>query len=367
MSALPRADSETWLEALGWGEPFASALEPHAAQGREPGRVVAENRGLYLVATAAGEIRAAISGRFRFDAAGNPATFPAVGDWVALDVREDGGTIQAVLPRRTAFSRLAAGQETYTQVLGANVDLVFIVTSLNRDFNVRRLERFLAAVWESGARPIVVLSKADLAEDLEGCRLEAEASAPGVPILIVSAIDGTGLDEVRAQLAFGRTVAVVGSSGVGKSTLINALAGQDLQAVSEVRLDDARGRHTTSRRHLVQLDGAGMILDTPGMREFALLDDAGLATSFADVEAAAATCRFSDCAHRSEPGCAVRAAIASGALPSDRFAAFEKLGREAAAAERRVDAFARIEERRRWKMIHKSVRAHMKQRYGGAP
>jgi ribosome biogenesis GTPase len=367
MSALPRADSETWLEALGWGEPFASALEPHAAQGREPGRVVAENRGLYLVATAAGEIRAAISGRFRFDAAGNPAAFPAVGDWVALDVREDGGTIQAVLPRRTAFSRLAAGQETYTQVLGANVDLVFIVTSLNRDFNVRRLERFLAAVWESGARPIVVLSKADLAEDLEGCRLEAEASAPGVPILVVSAIDGTGLDEVRAQLAFGRTVAVVGSSGVGKSTLINALAGQDLQAVSEIRLDDARGRHTTSRRHLVQLDGAGMILDTPGMREFALLDDAGLATSFADVEAAAATCRFSDCAHRSEPGCAVRAAIASGALPSDRFAAFEKLGREAAAAERRVDAFARIEERRRWKMIHKSVRAHMKQRYGGAP
>ena len=367
MSALPQPDAASWLEALGWGEPFASALEPHAARGREPGRVVAEDRGLYLVATAGGEIRAAINGRFRFDAAGNPAAFPAVGDWVALDVREDGGTIQAVLPRRTAFSRLAAGKETYTQVLGANVDLVFIVTSLNRDFNVRRLERFLAAVWESGARPIVVLSKADLADDLEGCRLEAEASAPGVPILVVSAIDGTGLDEVRAQLAVGRTVAVVGSSGVGKSTLINALAGQDLLAVSEVRLDDARGRHTTSRRHLVQLPGAGMILDTPGMREFALLDDAGLATSFADVEAAAATCRFSNCAHRSEPGCAVRAAIESGALPSERLAAFEKLGREAAAAERRVDVLARIEERRRWKMIHKSVKAHMKQRYGGAP
>jgi ribosome biogenesis GTPase len=354
------------LAELGWGEPFASAFEPHGALGREPGRVVAEDRGLYLVATRSGEIRAAVSGRFRFDAAGDAAAFPAVGDWVALDLRDDGGTIQALLPRRTAFARLGAGEETYRQVLGANIDLVFVVTSLNRDFNVRRLERFLAAAWESGARPIVVLSKADLADDLERCRLEAEASAPGVPILVVSAIDGTGLDDVRAQLAPGRTVAVVGSSGVGKSTLINALAGEALQAVSEVRLDDARGRHTTTRRHLVRIEGAGLILDSPGIREFALLDDAGLATSFADVDAAAATCRFSDCSHRTEPGCGVRAALASGALAAERFEAFDKLEREAAAAVRRVDALARIEERRKWKAIHKSVRAQMKQRYGGA-
>jgi len=352
------------LAELGWGEPFPSAFEPQAALGREPGRVVAEDRGLYLVATTGGEIRAAVTGRLRFEAGGNPAAFPAVGDWVALDVREDGGTIQALLPRRTAFSRLAPGDETYAQVLGANIDVVFIVTSLNREFNVRRLERYLSAVWESGARPIILLSKADLAQDLEGCRLAAEASAPGVPILVVSAVDGTGLDDVRALMAPGRTVAVVGSSGVGKSTLINALAGQDLQAVSDVRLDDARGRHTTSRRHLIHLGGAGLILDTPGMREFALLDDVGLATSFADVESAAATCRFSDCAHRSEPGCGVRAAIASGALAVERLEAFGKLEREAAAAERRVDAVARIEERRRWKVIHKSVRAHMKRRYG---
>jgi ribosome biogenesis GTPase len=354
------------LAELGWGEPFASAFEPQAALGRGPGRVVAEDRGLYLVATTGGEIRAAITGRLRFEAGGNPAAFPAVGDWVALDVREDGGTIQALLPRRTAFSRLAPGEETYTQVLGANIDVVFIVTSLNREFNVRRLERYLSAVWESGARPIVLLSKADLAEDLEGSRLAAEASAPGVPILVVSAFDGTGIDDVRALMAPGRTVAVVGSSGVGKSTLINTLAGQDLQTVSEVRLDDARGRHTTSRRQLIHLGGAGLILDTPGMREFALLDDVGLATSFADVESAAVTCRFRDCAHRSEPGCGVRAAIASGALAVERLEAFGKLEREAAAAERRVDAVARIEERRRWKVIHKSVRAHMKRRYGDA-
>jgi len=354
------------LAGLGWGNSFATAFEPHAALGREPGRVVVEDRGLYVVATPGGEVRAAVTGRLRFEAAGNPAAFPAVGDWVALDVREDGGTIQALLPRQTAFSRLAPGDETYTQVLGANIDVVFIVTSLNREFNVRRLERYLSAVWESGARPIVLLSKADLAEDLEGCRLAAETSAPGVPILVVSAVDGTGLDDVRALMAPGRTVAVVGSSGVGKSTLINALAGQDLQAVSEVRLDDARGRHTTSRRHLIHLGGAGLILDTPGMREFALLDDVGLATSFADVDAVAATCRFSDCAHRSEPGCAVRVAIDSGALAPDRLDAFKKLEREAAAAERRVDALARIAERRKWKVIHKSVREHMKRRYGDA-
>jgi ribosome biogenesis GTPase len=354
------------LAELGWGEPFTTAFESHLPLGREPGRVVAEDRGLYLVAASGGEIRAPVGGRFRFDSAGDPAAFPAVGDWVALDIREDGGTIQALLPRRTAFSRLGAGDETYRQVLGANVDVVFVVMSLNRDFNVRRLERYLAAVWESGARPIVVLSKADLADDLDGRRLEAEASAPGVPILVVSAVDGTGLDDVRRQLAPGRTVAVVGSSGVGKSTLINALAGQDLQAVSDIRPDDARGRHTTTRRELVRIDGAGLILDSPGMREFALLDDAGLATSFADVDAAAATCRFSDCAHRTEPGCGVRAAIASGAIAMERFQAFGKLEREAAAAVRRVDAVARIEERRKWKAIHKSVRAQMKQRYGGA-
>lgn len=354
------------LAALGWGDSFAAAFEPHAAHGREPGRVVAEDRGLYVVATTGGEIRAAVTGRLRFEAGGNPTAFPAVGDWVALDVREDGGTIQAVLPRRSAFSRLAPGDETYTQVLGANIEVVFIVTSLNGDFNVRRLERYLSAVWESGARPIVVLSKADLAQDLEGCRLAAEASAPGVPILVVSAVDGTGLDDVRALMAPGRTVAVVGSSGVGKSTLINALAGQALQAVSEVRLDDARGRHTTSRRQLLHLGDAGLILDSPGMREFALLDDVGLATSFADVDAAAATCRFSDCAHRSEPGCGVRAAIATGALAVERFEAFAKLERQAAAAVRRVDALARIEERRKWKAIHKSVREHMKQHYGEA-
>jgi ribosome biogenesis GTPase / thiamine phosphate phosphatase len=354
------------LAALGWGEPFATSFREQAEPGRRPGRVVAEDRGLYLVATAIGDVPASVSGRFRFQATEDAGAWPAVGDWVALDDRSGGGTIHAVLPRRSAFSRMAAGKETRTQVIGANVDVVFVVTSLNHDFNVRRLERYLAAAWESGARPVVVLSKADLAGDVDGPLLAAESVAPGVPILVVSAVDGTGLDAVRSHLAPGRTLAVVGSSGVGKSTLINALAGCELQAVAEVRLDDGRGRHTTIRRELVRLDDGALVLDTPGMREFALDDEIGLGSSFADLEAIAGACRFRDCAHRSEPGCAVRAATRDGTLGADRVEAYVKLSREAAHAQRRHDALARIAERRRWKIIHKSVQAHMRERYGDA-
>jgi ribosome biogenesis GTPase len=352
------------LAALGWGEPFAGSFPAHAAVGRIPGRVIAEDRELYLVATAAGELRAAVSGRFRFEAGNDSSAFPAVGDWIALDVRPGAATIHALLPRRSAFARLGAGKETRRQVVGANVDVVFVMTSLNHDFNQRRLERYVAAAWESGARPVVVLSKADVAADLDGMLLAAHAVAPGVPVLAVSAIDGTGLDGVRRHFAPGVTVALVGSSGVGKSTLINALAGRELQLVAAIREDDGRGRHTTTRRELIRLDGGALILDTPGMREFALLDDDGLASSFADLDAVAAGCRFSDCSHRSEPGCAVLAATRDGTLAPDRLQSFRKLAREAAHAERRQDALARIAERRRWNTIQKSVRAHMRERYG---
>jgi ribosome biogenesis GTPase len=355
------------LEAFGWDGHFAGSFHGHAALGRVPGRVVVEDRGRYLVETAAGELSATVSGRFRFEAGTDPAAFPAVGDWVALDRRDDDAAIiHAVLPRRTAILRLNPGLRTEAQVLAANVDVGLVVTSANQEFNLRRLERYLAVVWDSGAAPVVVLSKADLARDVAGFRAAAEAVAPGVPVLAVSAVDGRGIADVHSWCAPRTTVVAIGSSGVGKSTLVNALAGRELQPVSEIRLDDDRGRHTTRRRHLLRLPDGALILDTPGMRQLAPWDRDGLAASFSDVEAVAAGCRFGDCRHEGEPGCAVAAAIVSGELDVARLEAHRKLAREAAHLKRRQDALARIEERRRWKVIHKSVRRQMKDRYGEA-
>jgi ribosome biogenesis GTPase len=353
------------LEAFGWGEPFAGAFHGHAALGRAPGRVVVEDRGRYLVQTADGEVAASISGRFRFDAGDDPSAFPTVGDWVALDARDpDTAIVHGLLPRRTAIRRLNPGRRTEAQVVAANVDVGLIVTSMNQEFEPRRIERYLAAVWESGARPAIVLSKADLADDPDGYRIQAEAVAPSVPILPISAVTGAGVESVRALLARGQTVVAIGSSGVGKSTLVNALAGRELMAVREVRLDDDRGRHTTRRRQLMVLPDGSLILDTPGMRELATWDGDGLAASFADIEAIAAECRFGDCSHRGEPGCAIDVALAEDRLDPRRLDGYRKLVREAAHLERRQDALARNEERRRWKVIHRSVRRHMKERYG---
>ncbi len=352
------------LDPLGWGEPFAGAFHGHAALGRVPARVVAEDRERYVLVTARGETTGVVSGRFRFDAADDESAFPAVGDWVAVDLLDDLAIVHALLPRRSAIIRRGASRKTVAQVVGANVDVAFVVMSVNRDFNARRLERYLAVVWESGAQPVVLLSKADLATDLDRQLADARAAAPGVPVEAVSALDGRGIDAVRRWLGPGRTVAAIGSSGVGKSTLVNRLAGADLQPVSEVRADDDRGRHTTRRRHLLRLPDGALFLDTPGMRELGLLDAEGLATSFADVELVAAGCRFADCAHQAEPGCAVRAAVEDGSLAPDRLAASRKLAREAAHAERRTDALARLDERRRWKSIHKAVGRQMDRKYG---
>jgi ribosome biogenesis GTPase len=271
-----------------------------------------------------------------------------------------------VLPRRTAIVRRNPGMRTEAQVLAANVDVGLVVTSANQEFNLRRLERYLAVLWDSGAQPVVVLSKADLADDLDAYLVAAASEAPGVPVLAVSAVDGRGLGDLRAWCAPGRTVVAIGSSGVGKSTLVNALAGRELERVGEIRLDDARGRHTTRRRHLIRLPDGALILDTPGMRELAPWEGDGLAASFADVEALAAGCRFADCRHAGEPGCAVADAIQRGELEAHRFEGYRKIAREVAALERRQDALARIEERRRWKVIHKSVRRQLKDRDGGS-
>ena len=340
------------LAAWGWDDAHAAAFSGHAAAGLEPGRIVIEDRGSYLVRTADGEVRATVSGRLRHDAAlDGDAIFPAVGDWVALQgtADVDRRQVHAVLPRRTAIVRRAPTDHgAPAQVLGTNMDIVVVMTSLNHDLNVRRLERYLALAWGSGARPVIVLSKADLATDLDAALAAVGAVAGDAAIHIVSSKTGVGLAHLAHAFAVGRTVAIIGSSGVGKSTLVNALAGELVEATGAVRADDARGRHTTSRRHLVLLPSGALVLDTPGMRELGLLDvDAGIEDAFEDIATLAAGCRFADCLHAAEPGCAVQAAISDGRLDPRRLASQRKLGQELTQARTKRGLRARAEEHHR--------------------
>ncbi len=345
------------LTVLGWDDGHSLAFGSHESEGRIPGRVAQQHRGAWDVITVEGQIRCDLAGRLHGDLA--PRDRPVVGDWVAVALRPDerAGTIQAALPRRTAFSRKAAGQVSEEQVVAANVDVVFIVSSLNEDLNPRRVERYLTLAWESGARPVVVLTKADLCDDVPAAVVAITAVAFGVDVLVVTTLTGAGVDEVRARLGLGVTGALLGSSGVGKSTLVNALVGREILATGGIREDDGRGRHTTTRRQLVILPDGGLVIDTPGMRELQLwgVDD-GLDDAFTDIAELSARCRFSDCAHRTEPGCAVLAALGSGELASGRWEGYLKLQRELAHLERRVDARASADERRRWKTITREAR-----------
>jgi ribosome biogenesis GTPase len=353
------------LHALGWDERFATLLASEAP-GLAPGRVLAEERGQYLVASATGDGPASASGRLRHETELDPAVaWPAVGDWVAIEPSSDGEhRIQRVLTRRTAVIRAAPGDRRLTtQVLAANVDIVFVVTSVNAEFNIRRLERYLTVAWESGAIPVVLLSKSDLADDIDGFRVAAAAAAPGVEIVPVSVVTGEGLAAVRAHLGTGRTVVFTGSSGVGKSSIVNALAGEPLLDTGGIRLDDARGRHTTTRRQLVRL-ADGLLIDTPGLRELGVLDGEGVSTAFDDIERAAVSCRFADCQHRSEPGCGVREAVANGTLDPGRLEAYRKLEREGRRAVLATDALARRAERKKWTAVHRRVDEHMRLKYG---
>ena len=348
------------IRSYGWSDALQRDFAPHAAHGLIPGRVIVQHRGSYGLISDLGELTGQISGRLAHDA---PETgFPAVGDWVALAARpeEDAATIRAVLPRRTAFVRKSAMIQT-PQVVGANVDVALLAASLNADFSARRLERYLAVAWQSGAQPVIVLTKADLAQDVEAMAAEAEAVAFGVPVIVVSAVTGQGLDAVAEQLKAGETAVIVGSSGVGKSTLVNALAGEVLMAVSDIREHDETGRHTTTHRELLLLPSGALILDTPGMRELGLWEaDQGLSNTFEDIATLAAGCRFRDCGHESEPGCAVREALETGVLEAGRWRSYQKLQREQAHFERREDPVAREANRRHWIAINKSVRRYKK-------
>ncbi len=345
------------LTALGWDDTLAEQFEPHAAAGLVAGRVAVQHRGAYDVLTELGELRCDVAGRL-YDESASPADLPAVGDWVAVAPRSDerAGTIQAVLPRRTKFSRKTAWQAAEEQVLAANIDVVFIVSSLNEDLNLRRLERYLILARESGAQPVVLLTKSDLATDVGDAPAAVESIAADVPVVVLSSVSGDGLDAVRSWLRPGVTAALLGSSGVGKSTLVNTLAGEELLTTQEIR-DDGQGRHTTTRRELVRLPGGALVIDTPGMRELQLwVADEGLEEEFEDVTSLFDQCRFSDCSHDSEPGCAVKAALEDGTLAPERWESYLKLQAELAHLERRLDKRAASEERRRWKALSRFSR-----------
>jgi ribosome biogenesis GTPase / thiamine phosphate phosphatase len=366
VSGSPNVASAVSLDlfSLGWRPFFAEHFLPYAAQGFLPGRVAIEHKVAYRVYLEMGEVTASLAGKLRHRALVR-ADLPAVGDWVAVrsEAGAHTGTIQAVLPRQSKFSRKVAGAATTEQIVATNVDTVFLVVALGQDWSPRRLERYLLLAAESGARPVVVLNKVDRCPDVAASVRAAAAVAPGVAVHAISARQGDGVPELTPYLGRGQTVALLGSSGVGKSTLINRLLRRDLLLTQEVRAHDQRGRHTTTHRELVVLPEGGVLVDTPGMRELQLwAGDEPTAQDFEDVEALAAACYFSNCQHRAEPDCAVRAAIAAGELAAERLDHYEQLQRERAALEARQDHLAQLAAKRAVRSVTRLVNRHQPRR-----
>jgi ribosome biogenesis GTPase / thiamine phosphate phosphatase len=360
------------LEELGWNGYFSDALASLKLPDTVPGRVVTIEKDICQVLTEAGEFAAQVSGRFRFEARND--NYPAIGDWLAVRPLsgEPKAIIHAVLPRKSKFSRqysggrqLTEGGRTEEQIVAANIDTVFIVNGLDggRGYSIRRIERYLAVAWASGAAPVIVLNKADLCPDVEPFTREVERAAFGVPVHVVSAVSGAGMDALRQYLVKGSTVALLGSSGVGKSAIINALLGEERLATGEVRQSDHEGRHTTTRRELIILPGGGAVIDTPGMREIHIWgDEEGLDNAFQDISELAQSCRFADCRHDQEPGCAVREALRSGELESKHFKNYLQLQRELRHQLVRQEGKAALAEKLRWKQISKIQKQFKKDR-----
>ena len=350
------------LERYGWSDALQTHFERLAQPELLPARVLVQQRDMFVVVCESGELTATLAGRFVHLA--DEGDYPVAGDWVAITARagESRATIRELLPRTGVFKRRAAGPGApRAQVIAANVDVALLMASLNADLSVRRMERYLAAAWEGGVDPVIVLTKSDVCDDIGTLRAEIEQIAFGVPVHAISALTGDGLAALAPHLTAGNTAVLLGSSGVGKSTLLNALAGRELMRTREIRQGDETGKHTTTHRELVLLPNGTLILDTPGMRELGLWDaESGVSSAFADIESIANRCRFRDCRHGNEPECAVRASLADGSLDRLRWNAYGKLQRELAFETRKSDRGARAEHRKVWLKRSKNYRAEKK-------
>jgi ribosome biogenesis GTPase len=354
---LKENSSKISLQALGWNAFFQKEFESIQEPGLAVGRIAIENKQQYLLYTQHGELRGEVSGKLLYEARSS-AELPKVGDWVAISALEAEGKaiIHKVLSRKSKFSRKVRGKKTDEQVIAANIDIIFIVQGLDSNFNLRRLERYLVMAYESGASPVIILNKTDLCQDYAAKIADVEQTAFDVPIQGISAKTGYGLDKMREFIKEGLTFAFIGSSGVGKSTIINKLLGREILKTREVRQKDSRGRHTTARRELIILPQGGLLIDTPGMREMQLWSSSeGLQETFVDIDELAEGCRFSDCSHTQEKGCAVLAAVETGEISEERYTSYIKLQRELKRLEIKQNKRSYLEEKRRIKKFHREI------------